>query len=47
MELALDWRLKIRELFRAYFERGYVVKGFHRSEGGAFYRLEREETPAD
>jgi hypothetical protein len=24
-----------------------VVKGFHRSEGRAFYRLEREETPAD
>jgi predicted GNAT superfamily acetyltransferase len=47
MELALDWRFKIRELFRAYFERGYVVKGFHRFEGRAFYRLEREETPAD
>ena len=47
MELALDWRLKIRELFRAYFERGYVVKGFHRSEGRAFYRLEREEMPSD
>ncbi len=47
MELALDWRLKIRELFRAYFERGYAVKGFHRSELGAFYRLEREEAPAD
>jgi predicted GNAT superfamily acetyltransferase len=47
MELALDWRFKIRELFRGYFERGYVVKGFHRFEGRAFYRLEREETPAD
>jgi predicted GNAT superfamily acetyltransferase len=47
MELALDWRYKIRELFRVYFERGYVVKGFHRFEGRAFYRLEREETPAD
>ncbi len=47
MELALDWRLKTRELFGAYFERGYAVKGFHRLEDGAFYRLEREETPAD
>ena len=47
MELALDWRLKTRELFRAYFERGYVVKGFRRSDLGAFYRLEREDAPAD
>ncbi len=47
IDLALDWRLKIRALFGAYFERGYVVKGFHRSEAGAFYRLEREEVPAD
>jgi predicted GNAT superfamily acetyltransferase len=47
MELALDWRLKIRELCRAYFARGYAVKGFHRSENRAFYRLEREETPSD
>jgi predicted GNAT superfamily acetyltransferase len=46
-DLALDWRLKIRNLFRAYFERGYWVKGFHRSEEGTFYRLEREEAPAD
>ena len=47
MELALDWRLKTRELFGDYFERGYAVRGFHRSKDGAFYRLEREETPAD
>jgi predicted GNAT superfamily acetyltransferase len=47
MDLALDWRLKIRELFRAYFERGFEVRGFHRSEGRGFYRLEREETPSD
>jgi predicted GNAT superfamily acetyltransferase len=47
MELALDWRLKTRALFGAYFERGYVVKGFHRSDAGAFYRIEREEAPAD
>jgi predicted GNAT superfamily acetyltransferase len=47
MELALDWRLKIRELFCSYFEKDYGVKGFHRSEGRAFYRLERDETPAD
>jgi predicted GNAT superfamily acetyltransferase len=47
MELALDWRLKTRELFGAYFEKGYSVTGFHRTEGRAFYRLEREEAPAD
>jgi predicted GNAT superfamily acetyltransferase len=47
MELALDWRLKTRDLFLAYFERGYVVKGFHRSDPGTFYRLEREDAPAD
>ncbi len=46
-ELALDWRLKTRGLFVPYFERGYWVKGFHRSEAGVFYRLEREEAPAD
>ena len=47
VDLALDWRLKTRELFRAYFERGYLVKGFHRSKDGSFYRLEREDAPAD
>jgi predicted GNAT superfamily acetyltransferase len=47
MKLALDWRLAMRELFGEYFERGYVVKGFHRAEGRAFYRLEREEAPWD
>jgi len=47
MGLALDWRLAIRELFRSYFAKDYAVSGFHRSEGRAFYRLEREETPSD
>jgi predicted GNAT superfamily acetyltransferase len=46
-ELALDWRMKTRRLFQHYFEKGYVVRGFHRSELGAFYRLEREEVPLD
>lgn len=45
--LALDWRLKTRRLFQSYFERAYAVTGFHRSPEGAFYRLEREELPAD
>jgi predicted GNAT superfamily acetyltransferase len=45
--LALDWRLKTRRLFQSYFERGFTILGFHRSESGAFYRLEREETPFD
>jgi predicted GNAT superfamily acetyltransferase len=47
MNLALDWRLKTRLLFQSYFEKAYVVLGFHRSPEGAFYRLEREELPAD
>lgn len=47
MELALDWRLKTRELFQSYFERGYAIKGFHRAEERALYRLEREDEPAD
>ncbi len=42
-ELALDWRLKTRELFRRLLRERLRVKGFHRSEEGAFYRLEREE----
>jgi predicted GNAT superfamily acetyltransferase len=46
-QLAIEWRLATRELFQSYFERGYLVKGFHRSDAGAFYRLEREEVPAD
>lgn len=47
MDLALDWRLKTRRLFQTYFEKAYTVTGFHRSSVGAFYRLEREELPAD
>jgi predicted GNAT superfamily acetyltransferase len=46
-ELALDWRLKSRRAFQSYFEKGFTILGFHRSEAGAFYRLEREETPFD
>jgi predicted GNAT superfamily acetyltransferase len=46
-DLALEWRLATRGLFQSYFERGYFVKGFHRSGAGAFYRLERAEVPAD
>lgn len=38
-DLALDWRLKTREIFQTYFERGYAIDGFHRAEGRAFYRL--------
>lgn len=47
MDLALDWRLKTRRLFQSYFEKAYTVTGFHRSPGGAFYRLEQEDLPAD
>jgi len=39
-ELALDWRMKPRRIFQAYFARGYQVAGFHRSDGRYYYRLE-------
>ena len=38
-DLALDWRLKTRQIFKAYFKRGYAVDGFHRAEGRAYYRI--------
>lgn len=40
-ELALDWRLKTRGIFQVLFHRGYVIEGFHRAEGRAYYRLEK------
>jgi chorismate synthase len=40
-ELAIDWRMKTRQIFQVYFERGYAVEGFHRSNGRTFYRLEK------
>lgn len=42
--LALDWRLKARTLFRAYFERGYVVVRFLRLDGRCYYVLSRLPT---
>lgn len=39
-ELALDWRLKTRQIFQVYFARGYVVRAVHREGARAFYRLE-------
>ena len=41
-QLALDWRMKTRELFESYFEHGYSVVAFHQAEGRAFYRLKRQ-----
>jgi len=38
---ALDWRLKTRALFQAYFERGYGVVDFLRVEGRCYYVLSR------
>ena len=38
-ELALDWRLRTRELFLAYFDKGYRIEGLHRTEASALYRL--------
>lgn len=40
--LALDWRMKTRRIFQDYFNRGYGVVGFHRSQGRYFYRLEKQ-----
>lgn len=39
--LALEWRLFTRQLFQAFFARGYAVCGFTRS-GGPAYLLERK-----
>jgi predicted GNAT superfamily acetyltransferase len=36
-DLALDWRLKTRQIFQTYFGRGYAIDGFHRAEGRVFY----------
>jgi predicted GNAT superfamily acetyltransferase len=43
-ELALDWRMKTRRIFQTYFDRGYTVAGFHRSEDRVFYRLSHQLT---
>jgi predicted GNAT superfamily acetyltransferase len=39
--LALDWRLKTRELFQSYFSRGYVVDDFSLAGDRGIYRLSR------
>jgi predicted GNAT superfamily acetyltransferase len=44
--LALEWRLKIREIFLAYLNRDYWVVGFHRDGGRAFYRLRKNPAAA-
>lgn len=41
-ELALDWRMKSRQLLESYFRRGYAVVDFHQAEERAFYQLSRE-----
>ena len=38
LALAVDWRRKTREIFEAYFERGYVAVDFDREERGAAHR---------
>ncbi len=40
--LALDWRYQTRQIFQAYFKRGYQVQGLHRSRHSAYYRLEKK-----
>lgn len=46
-KLALDWRTKTRAIFQSYFEKGYRGVALHRDAESAYYRLEREEIPAD
>ena len=41
-ELALDWRLKTRQLFQHYFAKSYRVVALHRDDCSAYYRLVRE-----
>jgi predicted GNAT superfamily acetyltransferase len=38
LALAVDWRRKTREIFEAYFERGYVAVDFDREERGEAHR---------
>jgi len=38
LPLAVDWRRKTREIFEAYFERGYVAVDFDRAEHGEAHR---------
>ena len=40
-ELALDWRMKTRQLFQNYFSRGYTVTDFHQTAERTFYHLSR------
>jgi predicted GNAT superfamily acetyltransferase len=46
-ELAVDWRMKTRRIFQTYFDRGYTIAGFHRSESSAYYRLSRQPMTDD
>lgn len=41
-ELAMDWRMKSRQLFQSYFSRGYSIVDFHREGKKAFYHLSRK-----
>jgi predicted GNAT superfamily acetyltransferase len=38
LPLAVDWRRKTREIFEAYFERGYAAVDFDREESGEAHR---------
>jgi predicted GNAT superfamily acetyltransferase len=41
LPLALDWRLKTREIFETYFARGYLSVDFARAEQYNLYTLWR------
>jgi predicted GNAT superfamily acetyltransferase len=41
LPLAMDWRLKTREVFETYFARGYLGVDFARAEPCNFYTLWR------
>lgn len=42
-ELALDWRVKTRQLFQNYFSRRYSIVDFHQAQEEVFYHLRKTE----
>jgi predicted GNAT superfamily acetyltransferase len=44
LALAIDWRLKTREIFETYFARGYVAVDFSREGQRNLYTLWRPPT---
>ena len=40
-KIAIDWRLKTREIFLECFQSGYIVTGFVHTQNGNFYLLQK------